>query len=48
MLSPDSPFYPFLFTAGTALLDELIRRSKLSSNSIIQLLIRIITNHPTK
>jgi hypothetical protein len=48
MFKPDSPFYPFILTVGTALTDELIRRSKLSSNSIIQLLVRVITNHPAK
>jgi hypothetical protein len=42
MLKPDSPFFP-LITAGLALLaDELVRRSRMSSNSIIQLIFGIL------
>jgi hypothetical protein len=48
MFKPDSPVYPFLFTIGGLLADELVRRSKLSSNSIIQLVVRIITNAAKK
>jgi hypothetical protein len=41
MLKPDSPFFP-LITATLALLaDELVRRSRMSSNSIIQLIFSI-------
>jgi hypothetical protein len=49
MFKPDSPLYPFMVAVGTAVADELIRRNpNIKSNTIIQLLVRIFTNHPQK
>jgi len=48
MFKPDSPLYPFLFTFGGLVADEIVRRSRLSSNSVIQLVAAIITNAAKK
>ena len=42
MLKPDSPFFPLITAALALLADELVRRSKASSNSIIQLIFAIL------
>lgn len=42
MLEPTSPFFPIITAAFALLADELVRRSKMSSNSIIQLIFTIL------
>jgi len=41
---PTSPFFPLITALIALVADELVRRSRASSNSIIQLIFNILTN----